>query len=224
MILPSQYYEENLYPLQDGVMSILHQSDSDFFLTGGTALSRAYYNHRYSDDLDFFIIQSKTYNEQLDKVLAMLKEAGFIWSTRNDYTRAENFTTIKVTKDNNIFLKLDFVNDLVPHFGEIEKTELFYRTDPIRNILSNKLSAIFRYAAKDVADIREISLREINDWNQAINEARYKEAGLELIYITEYLQGMPQSEFETIAWTKKPSWEEFRADIDKIVLDMMSCL
>ena len=138
MILPSQYYEENLYPLQDGVMSILHQSDSDFFLTGGTALSRAYYNHRYSDDLDFFLSQSKTYNEQLDKVLAMLKEAGFIWTTENDYTRAENFTTIKVTKDNNIFLKLDFTNDLVPHFGEIEKTDLFYRTDPIRNILSNK--------------------------------------------------------------------------------------
>jgi len=35
---------------------------------------------------------------------------------------------------------------------------------------------------------------------------------------------MPQSEFETIAWTKKPSWEEFRADIDKIILDMMNCL
>jgi predicted nucleotidyltransferase component of viral defense system len=26
-----------------------------FYLTGGTALSRAYLNHRYSDDLDFFV-------------------------------------------------------------------------------------------------------------------------------------------------------------------------
>jgi len=223
LILPSQYYEESLYPLQDGVMSILQQIDSDFFLTGGTALSRAYYNHRYSDDLDFFINQSQTYNEQLDKVLAMLKEAGFSWSIKDDYTRAENFTTIKVTKDNNVFLKLDFVNDLVPLYGSIIKTDLFYRTDSIHNMLSNKLSAIFRYAAKDIVDIREIALHEKINWSLTINEAREKEAGLELVYISEILTTMPKSEFETIAWTKKPSWEEFRADIDKIVLDMMSC-
>ena len=223
MILPSQYYEESLYPLQDGVMSILHQSDSDFFLTGGTALSRAYYNHRYSDDLDFFINKSQTYDEQLDKVLAQLKEAGFSWSIVNDYIRAPSFTTLKVRKDTDILLKLDFVNDLVPHYGEIIKTDLFYRTDSIKNMLSNKLSAIFRYAAKDIVDIREIALHENINWPLIINEARQKEAGLELIYISEILTTMPQSEFETVAWTKKPSWEEFRADIDQIVFNMMSC-
>ena len=222
MILPSQYYEENLYPLQDGVLSILHQSDTDFFLTGGTALSRAYYNHRYSDDLDFFLNKSQTYDEQLEKVLYLLKENGFIWNTENDYTRAENFTTIKVRKDTDVQLKLDFVNDLVPLYGEIIKTTLFYRTDSIKNMLSNKLSAIFRYAAKDIVDIREIALQEKNiNWASIINDARQKEAGLELIYISEILTGIPQSEFDTIAWTKKPTWEEFQSDIEKIVHDMM---
>ena len=139
MILPSQYYEENLYPLQDGVMNILSQSDTDFFLTGGTALSRAYYNHRYSDDLDLFLNHSSTYDEQLDKVFAMLHENGFAWNTGKDYTRAENFATVKVRKDSDILLKLDFVNDLVPHYGEIERTDFFCRTDSKRNILSNKL-------------------------------------------------------------------------------------
>ena len=222
MILPSQYYEEKLYPLQDGVMCILDRSGSDFFLTGGTALSRAYYNHRYSDDLDFFLSHSQTYDEQLDKVLALLIEAGFSWSTLDDYTRAPNFTTIKVRKDTDIFLKLDFVNDLVPHYGEIIKTNLFNRIDSVHNMLTNKLSAIFRYAAKDVADIREIALHEKINWPLTINEARQKEAGLDLIYISEILTTMPQSEFETIAWTKKPAWEEFNADIGRIVLDMMS--
>ena len=224
MILPSRYYEESLYPLQDGVMSILSHSGTDFFLTGGTALSRAYYNHRYSDDLDFFINQSHTYGDQLDKVFAMLKEAGYVWSTEKEYTRAENFTTFKVSKDSDVLLKLDFVNDLVPHYGEIIKTDLFYRTDSIRNMLSNKLSAIFRYAAKDIVDIREIALHETVDWSAIIQEARQKEAGLELIYITEILTGMPQSEFETIAWVKKPEWDEFRADIDRIIFDMTSCI
>ena len=223
MILPSQYYEKSLYPLQDGVMNILNRSGTDFFLTGGTALSRAYYNHRYSDDLDFFLNQSQTYDEQLDKVLALLHENGFDWSTQKEYTRARNFTTFKVRKNSEPLLRLDFVNDMVPLYGKITQTNLFYRTDSIRNILSNKLSAIFRYAAKDIADIREIALHEIIDWVTIIQEARQKEAGLELIYISEILTNMPQSEFETIAWVQKPDWQEFRNDIDRIVHEMMSC-
>ncbi|MDR2596400.1 MAG: nucleotidyl transferase AbiEii/AbiGii toxin family protein [Treponema sp.] len=203
-------------------MSILQHSGTDFFLTGGTALSRAYYNHRYSDDLDFFVNQSPAYDDQLDKVLALLRENGYIWDIYNEYTRARNFTTLKVRKDSDTLLKLDFVNDLVPHYGEIIETDLFYRTDSIRNMLSNKLSAIFRYAAKDIADIREIALHETVDWPTVINEARNKEAGLELIYISEILTSMPESEFETITWTKKPGWQEFRNDIDRIVYEMMS--
>ena len=222
MILPSQYYEENLYPLQDGVMNILSQSGTDFFLTGGTALSRAYYNHRYSDDLDFFLVQSQTYDEQLEKVLAMLHEDKYTWDLKNGFTRAEDFTTLKLRKDTDVLLKLDFVNDKVPHFGDIIKTDLFYRTDSIRNILSNKLSAIFRYAAKDIADIREISLHETIDWSEIIHEARQKESGLEYIYVSEILTGIPQSEFETIAWIIKPDWEIFRNDIDRIVRQMIS--
>jgi len=204
-------------------MNILSLSDTDFFLTGGTALSRAYYNHRYSDDLDFFVNQSQTYDEQLDKVLSLLKKNGFIWSSEKDFTRAKNFTTIKVRKKSEVSLKLDFVNDLVPLYGEICKTSFFFRTDSIRNILSNKLSAIFRYAAKDIADIREIALHETIDWSVIIKEAREKEAGLELTYISEILTGLPQSEFETIAWVQKPEWDVFSRDINQIVFDMVNC-
>jgi len=203
-------------------MNILSRSGTDFFLTGGTALSRAYYNHRYSDDLDFFLNQSQIYDEQLDKVFAMLRENGYIWDTEKDFTRAKDFATLNVRKEAAIPLKLDFVNDKVPHYGDIIKTNLFYRTDSIRNILSNKLSAIFRYAAKDIADIREITLHETIDWSAIIQEARQKETGLELIYISEILTGMPQSEFESIAWVKKPDWEEFREDINRIVFNIMN--
>jgi predicted nucleotidyltransferase component of viral defense system len=203
-------------------MNILNHSGTDFFLTGGTALSRAYYNHRYSDDLDFFLNQSDTYDQQLDKIFALLHENGFIWSTGEEFIRAPNFTTLKVKKNTEILLKLDFVNDMVPQYGGIAKTDLFFRTDSTRNILSNKLSAIFRYAAKDIADIREIALHETIDWSAIIQEARQKEAGLEFIYIAEILTSMPQSEFETVAWTKKPEWQEFNDDINHIIYEMMS--
>jgi predicted nucleotidyltransferase component of viral defense system len=222
LILPSQYYEENLYPLQDGVLNIISQSGTDFFLTGGTALSRAYYHHRYSDDLDFFLNNCTTFDEQLDAIIRKLSESGYNWSDHKDYIRNKDFASIKVKKGNEeVLLKIDFVNDLVPHFGEIQKTDFFYRTDSIRNMLSNKLSAIFRFAAKDVADIREICLHESINWDQIINEAREKEAGLEIPTVCDILTGMPEKEFNTIQWVKKPLWSEFKKDIGNIVFTMM---
>ena len=224
MILPSQYYEENLYPLQDGVMNTISKCGVQFFLTGGTALSRAYYNHRYSDDLDFFVNNDDSYSAQVKEVFNKLQEDGFFWDPNTDFISNKTFTSFRVGRANtDALLKLDFVNDVAVHFGEIIKTDVYYRTDSIRNMLSNKLTAVFRFAAKDVADIREIALRETVDWTQAITDARQKEAGVEIPIICDILQSMPQSEFETITWVKKPSWEEFSQDIRNIIYDMMKC-
>ena len=223
MILPSQYYEESLYPLQDGVMNTITKSGVRFYLTGGTALSRAYYNHRYSDDLDFFLNDDNEYKEQIKTIFFKLKEDGFFWDEYTDFISNNTFTSFKVGwKKSDTLLKLDFVNDLASHFGEIIKTNLFKRTDSIRNMLSNKLTALFRFAAKDIADIREIALRNDVDWIQAINDARHKEAGIELPIVCDILNGMPKHEFETIHWIDKVEWEDFKNDIDKIVYDMIS--
>jgi predicted nucleotidyltransferase component of viral defense system len=204
-------------------MNTISKCGVRFFLTGGTALSRAYYNHRYSDDLDFFVNDDDDYPNQVKEVFLKLKGDGFLWSDTVDFISNKNFTSFKVGwVKSDTLLKLDFVNDVKYHFGDIVNTELFVRTDSIRNMLSNKLTALFRFAAKDVADIREIALNEKVDWQLAINDARYKEAGVEIPIICDILQGIPQSEFETVAWTKKPSWEGFRSDIDRIVHEMIS--
>ncbi|MCL2833565.1 MAG: nucleotidyl transferase AbiEii/AbiGii toxin family protein [Treponema sp.] len=205
-------------------MNIINNCGTRFFLTGGTALSRGYYNHRYSDDLDFFVNDDADYAEQIRIIFSKLKENGFSWSSTVDFISTPAFTTLKVKRDKSeVLLKLDFVNDVAAHFGEIIKTEIFDRTDSIRNMLSNKLTALFRYAAKDVADIREIALRETINWKQAIQDAQQKEAGVELTIAGDILRGMPQSEFETIAWTKKPDWKVFCDDINRIVFDMLTC-
>jgi hypothetical protein len=223
LILPSKYYEESLYPLQDGVMNTLSKCGTRFFLTDGTALSRAYYNHRYSDDLDFFVNNDDDYLAQVKDVFFKLKDDGFFWDTAIDFISAKTFTSFKVGySKSDTLLKLDFVNDVTPHFGEIIKTELYDKTDSIRNIISNKLTALFRFTGKDVADIREIALRNKVDWTQAIQDARQKAAGREIPLICDILQGMPQSIFETIAWIRKPDWQEFRSDIDRIAYEMIS--
>jgi hypothetical protein len=50
-----------------------------FYLTGGTALSRHYFNHRFSDDLDLFVNNDANFNnytETLYKAFLEKQEAG----------------------------------------------------------------------------------------------------------------------------------------------------
>jgi hypothetical protein len=172
--------------------------------------------------LDFFLNGSQTYDEQVDKALAMLREGGFVWDARENFTRAKDFTSLMAGyKDYETPLKLDFVNDVAPHFGGIHETALFCRTDSVRNILSNKLSAVSRYAPKDVADIWAMARHESIDWAEIIGEARQKEAGLEVPRICDIIKSMPQSAFDSIAWVEKPDWKEFCDDIGRIALEML---
>ena len=42
--MPAEYYVNVLYPLQDRAISVFR--NTPFYLSGGTALSRGYFNHR----------------------------------------------------------------------------------------------------------------------------------------------------------------------------------
>jgi hypothetical protein len=158
----------------------------------------------------------------MDIVFSRLKENGFFWDTSSEFTRSDNFVSFKVQRENSgTSLKLDFVNDLVPHFGPIVKTGLFCRIDSIQNILSNKISALFRFAAKDVADLREIFLHETIDWPEAFRQAREKEAGIEVPQVCEIISGIPEGEFDNLKWINKPRWRDFRADIGRMTEAML---
>ena len=75
MNVSAKYYEEKLYPLQNGVLNIVKSAKTPFFLTGGTALSRYYTHHRYSDDLDFFVNNDPEYTKHVDTILQKLIRA-----------------------------------------------------------------------------------------------------------------------------------------------------
>jgi predicted nucleotidyltransferase component of viral defense system len=49
------YYCDHLYPLQDAVLRVLSATETGFYLSGGTAVSRAYLRHRFSEGLDLFV-------------------------------------------------------------------------------------------------------------------------------------------------------------------------
>lgn len=217
----SQYYEENLYPLQNGVLNIVEKCDKNFYLTGGTAVSRGYYNHRYSDDLDFFTNGDENFDEHVHNILDNLKDNSYFWNNENEIIDTDDFVSIHLHHSNfSQALKIDFVNDVPVHFGDIQKTKIFSRTDSIQNILTNKLSAIFRYEEKDIADIYEICLHEKFNWADLISLAQQKEAMVDAEAISSVIDGMPEREFENIKWITSPDWETFCTHRRQIIQDI----
>jgi predicted nucleotidyltransferase component of viral defense system len=73
MQLQNEYYIRKLYPLQDKILRIVASTKNNFYLTGGTALSRFYLNHRFSDDLVFFVNGESDFLLQVDEVINKIK-------------------------------------------------------------------------------------------------------------------------------------------------------
>lgn len=61
-----------LYALQDEALGAMRAADHGLYLTGGTALARGYYGHRYSEDLDLFANDSAEFGLWRDRCIAAL--------------------------------------------------------------------------------------------------------------------------------------------------------
>jgi len=194
--MQKDYYQNILYPLQDRILRILENLPVDFYLTGGTALSRAYLNHRYSDDLDFFVNQNSGFEKQVELILK---------SIRNEQIKAEiavsgeSFTRVFVHQ-NEAILKIDFVNDIPYRTGTHITTKLFTNTDIIENILSNKLTALSRHSEKDVVDLVFIALNHSFNWIDVIKEASEKDMWINAVDAAKILDDFPPDKLDGINW------------------------
>lgn len=217
-----KYYREKLYPLQDGVMRIINALNTPFFLTGGTALSRRYFNHRYSDDLDLFVNACDQYQVLLDKILTRLSDWHHIQIEKETLKRSENYTQLFVSDSSSpeFRLKIDFVNDVAPHYGHKENHATLGVIDSWQNILSNKITALFRFEPKDVADIWVIAKNKNFDWKKIIREAKTKEAGVEPEQVFNIIKSFPVNELNLVKWVKKPDFDIIQADLQRIAEDI----
>jgi predicted nucleotidyltransferase component of viral defense system len=168
----------------------------DFYLTGGTALSRAYLNHRYSEDLDFFVNQNPNFEKQVELILKSIKNEGIKLEIA---VTGDSFTRVFVHQ-NEIVLKIDFVNDIPYRTGTPVPTKLFFKTDTIKNILSNKLTALSRQSEKDVVDMVFIALNYEFNWVEIIKEASEKDMWINAVEASKILDGFPVNKLEEIIW------------------------
>ena len=139
-----------LYKLQDKVLSLVFEVENDFYLTGGTCLSRFYVEKRYSDDLDFFTNNSSRFSFAVKNIKQALKKH-FDLTVEVD---SKDFIRFRVDD----LLQIDFVNDIASRYKDVVITKERYAIDNVENILSNKITAIVgRDNPKDIFDIYLIS-------------------------------------------------------------------
>ena len=163
------FYENTLYPLQDKIFALI-QTDR-FYLSGGTCLSRFYYHHRYSEDLDFFfdgflypkedfeIIFREVINRISEKFKTEIAVSG-------EYFK-RGFIYRKDTA-----LKVEFIYENYKNVGQRKKVNGVY-IDSKENVATNKLTAVYdRKTVKDFIDLYYL-MQEI-DFEQVAKWAEYK--------------------------------------------------
>jgi len=156
-----------LYELQDKILVLMSSLKNDFYLTGGTALHRFYYDARFSDDLDFFVTNGVSFNEDVDEVIEELKKENY---DIIEDVKSRDFCRVTVNNK----LQLDFVNDRVYRYKKsiiINKIKI----DNKMNILTNKISTIInRDEEKDVFDLFCLAYHEDFNWADVFSIANKK--------------------------------------------------
>lgn len=216
-----RFYTEILYPFQDGVLNIVKKSNIPFYLTGGTALSRGYLNHRYSDDLDLFMNQRDDYALHVQRLLEEFGKSKAFTIDHNRLQKQKDYTQFILYKNigqDRIDLKIDVVNDIASHFGGFVEHPVLGTIDSWQNILSNKLAAVFRYEPKDIVDIWAISKKFNFSWMEVIQEAKTKEAAVDPVAICKILKSFPKDLLSTIKWPSPIDFNMISEDLDQIAV------
>jgi len=212
--LPAEYYNNILYPLQDKVFPLFN--DTPFYLTGGTALSRGYYNHRFSDDLDYFV----NYHPDFQRVseIQVEKLVKTFENTEVDY-KGEYFYRVFVNQGK---LKIEMVNDVPSHIGKLVSHPVLGVIDSKENILANKLTAVAdRTLPKDIVDMYFL-LKDGLSIKNALTDAESKAAGISPLLIAKILAEFDYPIIDNeIKWIIPVSSETIRGYMNNISLSIV---
>ncbi len=222
MKFTAEFYREKLFPLQDGVLKIVRELELPFYLTGGTALSRHYLKHRFSDDIDLFVNADEKYTAYVDKLLDRLSDETV--SLQCELLRANMVATTHYTRffvgGYGIELKVDLVNDVKHHFGGFELDSILGTLDSWRNILSNKIAALYRFEIKDYVDVWALSKKFDFNWEDILNEARYKEASVDPGEVRNLIESFPFERLEEINWIDGFDHSPIKGEFKRIAEDI----
>ena len=205
------FYLGRLYPMQDRILARIASIETDFYLTGGTAASRSYLHHRFSDDLDFFVNDDDRFGLWAQRVVQALARSGD-WRVSVVHQKAR-FARLSVTEAD-IVLKIEMVNDVPAHVGELRRDPVLGLLDSAENILANKLTAVIdRKEPRDFADIWGFCCRLGLSCEAALEGAQSKAAGLFPVDVARVLLSVTRDDWQLVRWRDAPESDRFIGDL-----------
>jgi len=190
---------KSLYLLQDKVLEMLRGHFGQFYLTGGTALGRYYLDHRFSDDLDFFVNRSPEFKKEVNRIYKYL--ITLLPVDTKATVDTEEFVRIWIGDD--VRMKLEFVNDTSETWGQVLFSDDVPLDNPA-NILANKIGAMLsRDEAKDVFDIVSLSENYSFNWKTVYDQATRKQLMNEEEVLMRFTT-FPVEWLSTQRWLKTP--------------------
>jgi len=212
--LDRSFYFDSLYPFQDEVLKLVSETDTGLYLTGGTAASRAYLHHRFSDDLDFFTNDNPDFELWAGRLIQVFQDREEWFTTVAQ--RDRRFVRVNLIR-NEVPLKIEMVNDVPAHVGEIRRHEVLGLIDTAENILANKITAVVdREEPKDFADIWGFCCRLGLPLLPAIEGAQSKAAGIFPADLARLLCSVKRKDWELVRWIEAPDPDRFISDLSKL--------
>jgi hypothetical protein len=213
---------ESLYRTQDWALAHIRKAEHELYLTGGTALSRGYYNHRYSEDLDFFASDSRDFVLWRDRCVDAIQKgcADTKGYSSDVLLREERLGRIVVHGEAD--LKIEFVNDVPFRVGKPVRREDLGLLDTRENILANKISALVdRNMPKDIADVFWMCCRDDLDISDALTGTRGKAAGIFPPVVAKRLADATNAGVPEVFWVEPPPEDEFRDGLTALASELV---
>jgi hypothetical protein len=209
-----QPYFDILYPFQDRVLKVINAIETDFYLTGGTAASRGYLNHRFSDDLDLFVNDDDRFGLWVERIIqALLRQSD--WKCTVDQNE-NRFARLTVERSD-LALKIELINDVPARVGQVSIHPALGRLDSAENILANKVTALLdREEPKDLADIWGFCCRMDLSLMDAITNAQSKAAGVFPADLARVLCSAIHADWEAVRWIQPPPEDSFLAELNTL--------
>ncbi len=215
----ASYYLDILYPLQDEVLATISSVETGLYLSGGTAISRGYLHHRFSEDLDLFADDAsdfRLWSARLIDVLAV----NVHWHL-DVMQKEERLVRMALTTPQTV-LKIELINDVPSRIGTIGHHPVLGRLDCTENLLANKISALIdRDESKDMADIWGLCIKLGMPLKPAIEGAQGKAAGIFVPDCARALCSANESDWEAVLWQNGPSVSDFLKDVHRLGEDLL---
>ena len=172
-----------LTPLQEQVLTAFFThglADSGYYLTGGTALSEFYLQHRYSDDLDLFTRKSESLRQDFERFRDLLTSLNFVVASQS-LTEAYMRLFIHNEDQEDSGLKVEFARDVPARMAPTE-VHGYIIVDSFEDIAVNKVCAILGRQPsepKDFCDLFFILTESRYELEYLLGRAREKEAAFD---------------------------------------------